>query len=339
MWVYRRGTPFAGQPSQRLAVLPIVSMDYRLAINAPDDIRIETTRDADIALYDLVEIEREGERETVGIVTGIERSDTRLALRAEGLLSVLSWRVVAWRAGITDRSRFFNRRTEGIIKLIATWNLGASATTANGRLLDGAVAWLEIEPNQARGPILPSRGCAWRNVLDECVELAEIGDADLRVSLTDGGLLRLSYHPRPTALVVAHRFAPSLGNVERWAVRETAHTASAVIAAGQGEEDAREVSTATSTDMPAREAVRHATWDSADLAREAERELLERRADISIEWRAAQTAGSRYWRDYRLGDYVQVQAGGYTETHRIVSVSAHIEGAQEHIDIETREVA
>jgi len=330
--------PWPNQPIERKALLRFTELRYRLAINQPARISARLVPPADVALNDLIELVRDDEREALAYVAELSSDGMTIGIEAVGVLGILGWRHVLYFAGTAGRSYFTNIAAETLVKTIVTTNLGPQAVTEQGRLANGAVSWFTVETDAGRGPVIASRGCAWRNVLDECVEIAEQAQADLLV-VQAGNVLELRYIPR-SLHEPSHIFSPSFGNVDGYELRRIAHEASRVLAAGQGEGVDRQYAIAllTGGPPPLREYVKHATWDGAQLGEEAQAELRARAPRIEVRWRAAQTVGSRYWRDYRLGDYVRVQLEDYLAVHRITAVGVAMSGTREDIEIETTPV-
>jgi hypothetical protein len=336
MNIYSLRPPWPNQAIERKALLRFVELHYRLAVNQPARISARLVPPADVALNDLIELVRDGEREALAYVTEVSSDGLTLGVEAVGVLGILGWRHVLYFAGTAGRSYFTNTPAETLVKTIVATNIGSQAVTSQGRLTNGAVSWFAVEADAGRGPTIASRGCAWRNVLDECVEIAEQAQADLAV-VQVGNALELRYIPRPSSPEPSHIFSPAFGNVDSYELRRIAHEASRVVAAGQGEASDRQYAIATlaGAPPPLREYVKHATWDGAQLGEEAQAELAQRKPRLEVRWRAAQTVGSRYWRDYRLGDYVRVQIEDYIATHRITAIGVTMTGAREDIEIET----
>lgn len=334
--------PWSGTPAALREELRIVSASYRVHAYDPDTLTLEIERPANITPFDLIELRRRTatgayERELIGYVEEIEEMRHTLRVSALGLRAVLGWRRHLYYAGQAGKSLFGNIATETLAKTLIAMNFGAQATTANGRLRDGSVTWLQIEADQSRGPIVASRGVAWRDVWSECAEIARIGRARIDVELTSAGWLRVSYIEDPVSPQPVHRFDERLGNVDSWALVRRAHQASAVAAGGEGEGAARSVVVVESPDAPAREHFKHAAWSGVQLFDEARKELLMRSAARELRVSVAQTEGSRYWRDYRVAEYVIVSVPNYEAVHRITAVDVHAEGSREHIEVETEE--
>lgn len=332
--------PWYGVVSLR-AELRIISASYRLHAYEPHTLTMEVELPAHINPFDVIEVRRwneatrKYERELVTYIEEVEETRRTARLRATGLRAVLGWRRHLYYAGQNGKS-LLSGATETLIKQIIGMNFGPQATVANGRLIDGLAPWLLVEADQSRGPII-SRSVAWRDVWTECAEIARLGRARINVSLTQAGLY-VTYDEDPIAPQPVHRFDERLGNIEAWTLIRRAHQASVVVAGGEGEGTSRDVAIATSVHQPAREHFKHAAWSGVQLFDEARDELLMRSAARELRVSVAQTDGSRYWRDYRVAQYVTVSVPGYEALHRVVAVSVHAEGAQERIEVETEEV-
>ena len=86
-------------------------------------------------------------REFAGFVRGITTTygqTTVITAQAVGINALLADRIVAYKAGVANRSQFIAQPTETIMKTLYNFNLGASATTANGRMLSGVLTVAEL---------------------------------------------------------------------------------------------------------------------------------------------------------------------------------------------------
>ena len=132
-----------------------------------------------------IEVWRQPEGQTwAKEITGIYRKGdweqpviSRAVLTAKGLLSMLGWRIVAYPAGTTDRSKFINTAAETIANTLVKYNATASGTLLDGRKRVATIAGLSVEADGADGN-LEDWYCAWDNLLVTLQELALIGGGD-----------------------------------------------------------------------------------------------------------------------------------------------------------------
>lgn len=108
-------------------------------------------------------------------VNGLDRFEMTLPEDKE----LLRQRVVAWPAGVVNRSAFTSQRAETISKNLVTYNASASATTANGRITDGAFVGktVTVQADAAGGNLLDWR-CAGDNLIETLYSLSLIGGGD-----------------------------------------------------------------------------------------------------------------------------------------------------------------
>ena len=131
----------------------VLSLDCTRAVNGIDIFNLTYLTTANSVQYlvagSIVEVYRQDPdagitsyREFSGIVREIVRTvtDTDItAIRAVGFTALLADRIVAYRAGVANRSTFSAIPAETVLKTLFDYNLGASATTGNGRLLSGVL--------------------------------------------------------------------------------------------------------------------------------------------------------------------------------------------------------
>ena len=165
-------------------------LEYEIAVNKPGYVSFEADADAD-ALAGLdtgwrVDVWRElpngtTAKEMVAFVDELLwQFDARatVTITASGLISLLGKRCVMWKANTNNRSAFAATKAETIAKTLVSYNLGASATTTNGRVLNGAMTGFTVQADAAGGNTL-DWFCEWANLLDTLQELALVGGGDL----------------------------------------------------------------------------------------------------------------------------------------------------------------
>ena len=67
-------------------------------------------------------------------LTWTTQEATSLRIDAPGIMNVLAWNVVGYRAGTSNRNSFSGAKAETILKNLVTYNATASGTTGDGRI-------------------------------------------------------------------------------------------------------------------------------------------------------------------------------------------------------------
>lgn len=266
-------------------------------------------------------------------------------LRFPGFLSLLARRIVAWKAGTTNRSSFQNVKAETAMKTLVTYNATSSATTANGRIRNGAITGLAVEADQARGNTI-SRDCAYRNLLEVLQELAPIGGGDFDLVKTGAQAWEFRFYPgqRGTDRSTTLLFALERGNMAEPVYRkDRLEEATVAIVGGQGEGADRAVVVrtgpdwATANDIEAFVDQRNATTTDA-LNAAGDARLTETRALDTFDFKVLQIPSCYYGVHYQLGDLVRAQYGPINVVQKIVGVSVSLDrdGAEQiDVDLET----
>ncbi|MBX6770892.1 MAG: hypothetical protein IRY83_04150 [Chloroflexi bacterium] len=264
-------------------------------------------------------------------------------LRFPGILSLLARRIVAWAAGTTNRSSFQNVKAETVMKTLVSYNAGANATTANGRIRNGAITGLTVETDQARGNTI-SRDCAYRNLLEVLQELAPIagGDFDLVKTGTQAWEFRWYTGQRGTDRTATLLFALERGNMaEPRFAHDRLDERTVAIVGGQGEGVDRAVVVRTGADYAATndievfvDARSESTTDGLDAKGDAK--LFDVRARPTFKFSILQTPACYYGVHYFLGDLVTARYRDIQTTQKIVGVSVSLDrDGAEKIDVET----
>jgi len=76
---------------------------------------------------------------------------TTLTLQAMGMLSILAYRVISYKANKINLSKFTAQPGETILKRLFNYNVGSLATVANGRLLDGRITGMSTAATAGTG--------------------------------------------------------------------------------------------------------------------------------------------------------------------------------------------
>jgi hypothetical protein len=322
--------------------IDIISISYLTSANAVQyltaDSIVELYRqdpDAGIASY----------REFSGIVREVRRTVTDsdiTAIRAVGFIALLADRIVAYRAGVANRTVFSAVPAETILKTLFDYNLGSNATTGNGRLLSGVLTGATTSASAGTGNVI-SIACHADVVLSAMQAVQEVGGGDFDIIYTAPASYAFTWYlgQRGTDRTASVIFSVPNGSISALVTSYNSVTdTTAAIVGGQGEGVDRVFSvrpTALPTGLGLRE-----TWvdarNSTTLAEYQQRgditleEATRRRSRIEVA--IAQTQGLRYGRDYFLGDLVSIDVGGILYTRKILSVAirANSDGSEE-IDV------
>ena len=316
-------------------------LEYEIAVNKPGYVAFEADADAD-ALAGLdtgwrVDVWRElpngtTAKEMVAFVDELLwQFDARatVTITASGLISLLGKRCVMWKANTNNRSAFTAAKAETIAKTLVSYNLGASATTANGRVLNGAMTGFTVQADAAGGNTL-DWFCEWANLLDTLQELALVGGGDFDVVPVTGGYeFRWYAGQRGTDRTATQIFALERGNVAnpRYLV-SNAEMKNAVVVGGKGEDAERATAVVLSSEHTS--ATQAEMFESATdvettdgLTDRGEAALDENKAVKTFSFDILQTEASNYGVEYVVGDLVKA-INPFTDT----AVSVKIESAQ-----------
>ena len=233
------------------------------------------------------------------------------ALTCPGLMSLLSWRIVAWYANTTDRSKFIGAKAETIMKTLVSYNAGASATTGNGRLRNGAITGLTVEADGAGGNTL-DWFCAYDNLLETLQKLAAIagGDMDLVQTAVDAWQFRWFSGQLGTDRTATVIFALERGNMAnpQYESLRTGEKTVAIVG-GKGEDAARATAIRTGTNYAAgnniETFINASECDTtAGLQAKGDAALREVQAQENFSFDVLQTPATLYGTHYTLGDLV-----------------------------------
>jgi hypothetical protein len=265
-----------------------------------------------------------------GFVRRIERSwsgEDTVDIRILDTNALLAWRYVMWPAGTTNRSDFSNKAAETIMTDLVYYNAGAGATIAGGRLLDGNYGFLNVRSSSGRGNTM-SLGCAFKNLLEALQTIRNRGGGDFGI-VDLGATFEFRWEPLwgedKTSYVI---LSPELGNVSEIVYTEDyTDEATAVLVAGQGEQEQRSFGTATRDAAIAIEHFgdRRDIGDDSQLPQQATEVLLEKTPRPQLRLKVAQIPGCRYFEHYNIGDLVSCMLDG-------VRYTMYVQGAQVSVD-------
>lgn len=235
--------------------------------------------------------------------------------RCPGVMTMLTWRIVAWYANTANRSKFKGVKAETIAKTLVSYNAGSAATTANGRIRDGAISGISVQADAGSGNTL-NYSCAWDNLLSALQTVASIGGGDFDLAYTGAGTYRFDWH---SGQLGTDRTGTLLFALERGNMAEPVYEydrqedKSVGIAGGQGEEDERVVRIRTSPSYNAASNNIETFIDGRNCATEeelntqADARLADASARQKITYRVVQTPACAYGVHYQLGDLIKAQ--------------------------------
>jgi hypothetical protein len=259
-------------------------------------------------------------------------------------LVLLSWRIVAYKAATGNRSVFIATPAETIMKTMAEYNAGASATVANGRERTANTLGITCEADGGGGNVLEWR-CAWDNLLASLQSLALVGGGDFDLVSTGAAAWEFRWYTgqlgtdRSGTVTFALEFG-NMANPEY--IRDRTNEATVCIVAADGEEAARNVTVRTGADYAADNDIEvlHSDGNLKTLpAREAAGDsvLRERQAEHTFTFDVIQDGAKLYGRDYFVGDLVTARFDTVEVTRKIAGVT--VEWQEDGAEVVTPELA
>lgn len=256
--------------------------------------------------------------------------ETTFTAYCVGQMDFLRRSVVAYDAGLANRTKFTAVPAETILKTLVTRNATASGTTADGRWrnVDAWGSYISVEADGAGGNSL-TRQVQGRNLLDALQEIAAVGVLDFQLVKTGAQ----SWEFRTDTTLGDDRtgsmvFAMERNNIQNPVLlRNRMNEATVAVVAGAGEEAAQTFRIRTGTNYHAATNSRE-LWvaqsqslTDADLDDSGDYALYLAEARDQLLFDVLQTPGSRYGRDYFLGDLVTAYYQGVSATKQITGVN------------------
>lgn len=258
-------------------------------------------------------------------------------ITATTLEEMLAWRIVAYPALSTGKSRWTATPTETIMRNLVAGNLGVSALISNGRYLNGLLTYSYAGAAMAVGAssgagLTRDWFCEHRNLLQTIQELADGGGVDFDVVRT--GALAFEFRTYAgqrgndrTASVV---FSLPLGNMADPSMgsRVIGRSTLAVIG-GDGPNDARPIATyelpgSTGNQIEAWVDARGFTTTAALVAYGAS-QIGRIRPEYYMQFKPLQTPSTLYGLHYFLGDKVTGIAFGLSRPYLVSSRTVRCE--------------
>lgn len=342
--------------ARQFVISDFTSLSYLRKVNAPGLLQVGLRGDhpalASIGDKWQVEVWRKPDggiyaRDFVGLVRQMEYyygDRPKAVITCPGLMSMLSWRIVAWYAATANRSKFTSVVGETIMKTLVDYNAGANATTGNGRVRAGTISGLTVETDGAHGNTL-DWSCAWENLLNCLQELAPLAGGDFDLVKTAATTWNFRWYTgqlgtdRSTTVI----FAVDRGNMANPQYKELrVDEKSVCIAGGRGEGSSREIATRTGSNYNATTnniemfTNGSSAETTAGLEAQGDSNLEANRADIQFGFDVLQTPATAYGTHYTLGDLVTAvnPFTGASVTLKVDQVNISLaDDGQESIDV------
>ena len=287
------------------------------------------------------------QREFAGIILGIKTTInevTTISVIAVGFEILLQNRIVAFFAGVANRSIFTAQPAETIMKTLFNYNLGSLATTANGRFLNGVITGATTAATSGAGNSL-SIAVAGQNLLSAMQRIQEISGGDFALLYTAPATYEFMWYTgqRGTDRSATVIFSIDKGTIGELVIEQPRiNDFNAVIVAGAGNESARAIVTRPAslpTGIDLREQwvdARNGQTTTAALQATGDVELgLQAKNRTTYTAQILQTPAMRYGGEYFLGDLVSVYTGTTTVTQKVNGVQLSIDSqGREQINVE-----
>lgn len=270
-------------------------------------------------------------RESVGVIRFIRTkrvSDITIEAVAFGFNVLLADRIVAYKSGLANLSQFTSTVAETVLKTLFNYNVGSSATTANGRYLDGRITGATTAATTGAGSSI-SVSCSNQNLLLAMQKIQLNAGGDFDVVFTAPATYTYTWY---TGQLGTNRSATVIFSVDNGTLGalivddDRANDFTAAIVGGKGEGSARAIVTRPAslpTGLDLRERFIDARNESTTAQYQALGDAALRDTTINrqaISAQVIQSASLRYARDYFLGDLVSVDIGSATVTRKVQAV-------------------
>lgn len=271
-------------------------------------------------------------QEFAGIIRKIKRTiseQTIFEVSCVGMVGLLGTRIVAWRDGVVNRSVFLSQPAETVLKTLFNFNIGASATTANGRLLGGSITGMTTTASGGAGNAV-SMSVAYMNLLQAMQKVSEEGGGDFDLLYTAPATWTYTWYTgqRGTNRTSTVRLSIPLNTVGELVIDDDRIVDfTSVIIGGTGEAAARLTNTAPSS-LPTGLASREIFVDARNQKKSTATALFDigsaelvRQSRRRTTYTATVIQGAlMYGRDYFLGDLVTVQDGTTLITQKVAGI-------------------
>lgn len=279
----------------------------------------------------------------VDVVTDIAPITTRRIIAA-GMEWLLQNRVIAYYANVANRTVFTAQPAETILKTLFNFNIGSSATTANGRFLSGVLTGATTAATTGAGNTI-SIAVAGENLLKAMQTVQELAGGDFAVIYTAPATYTFTWYTgqRGTDRTASVQFSVDKGSIGRLRISESRiKDGTSAVVAGPGTESARQIVTRPAvlpTGFDSREIwvdARNGQTNTTALQNVGTAELgAFTRGRVTYDADIVQIPSALYGVHYFLGDLVTVYTGVTTVSQKIYGVKLGINSAgQETVRIE-----
>lgn len=263
-----------------------------------------------------------------------------------GQMSLLGRRHVMWYAGTPDRSEFTAVPAETVMKSLVNYNVTSAATTANGRIRNGAITGVSVQADGGLGNTI-SWSCAWKNLLEQLQDIAKIADGDFDLVKTGSQAWEFRYYTNQlgTDRSATVTFSLDHGNMSQpvYKLMQTDERTVAVVG-GQGDQSNRATVVRTGPDYSASNDIEvfvdgRNDDTTAKLESRGDAALDGKRARNEFQYDVLQTPSSLYGLHYFLGDLVTARYKSIEVMQKVEKVSVKFEKTgKEAIKVEMRDV-
>lgn len=245
---------------------------------------------------------------------------TTYTLQAIGMLGILNYRTIAYKANKVNLSKFTDQPGETILKRLFNYNVGSAATVANGRLLDGRITGMSTAATAGTGTLLTLK-CSMQPLLKTMQEVA----------YSSGLAYTLTYTAPATWVFTTYvgqigtdrtadiKLSVTTGTVATITqISDYLNDFNTVIIGGSGTEEAKVFATRPVT-LPTGLDLKESFQDAKNqqnstipyLQQFGTKTLaIQARKRIQYQVDVLQTSQMRYGRDYFFGDKIAVAWGG-----------------------------
>ena len=337
------------------------SMSYRKEVNGPGLLRIKLSAKNPITalLSDkwIFDVWRKPEGSDWVLELSTLYRDARwryqnfekIELVCPGVLSMLGWRIVAWYADTTNRSKFIGAKAETIAKILVNYNAASLATIANGRLAEGAITGLSVQADAATGNTIDWY-CAYENLLTSLQDLALSGGGDFNLVKTGNAAWDFRWYNGQlgTDRTATVTFAMERGNMSNPKYNEDyRNEKTLVIVGGKGEKTERLIEVVTSSNYHVTSNHTEVFTGATDvdtvegLQTRGNQKLMDAKVRKEFEFDVLQTPSTQYGGHYNLGDLVKAinPYNGTVYTQKISAINVNVEsGGAENVTVEVQNV-
>lgn len=296
-------------------------------------------------------------RDFVGIIrktTWETAQDTTLRVDAPGIMNVLSWNGVNYKAGVSNRSSFSAAKAETVLKNLVKYNATSSGTTGDGRIRDAVdgsgklsgLFTITVQTDSAGGNTITMER-AWGNLLTTLQSVQPLAGGDFDLIKTGATTFDFRWYSgqRGTDRSSTLTFSLENGNMANPSfIDDRIEERTVVIVGGGGDASNRTTVTRTGTDYGATRMIEgfldgRSSSTTASLEAEGDAVLKDWRARPQLSFDVLQVPNAYYGVHYDVGDLVKAVYRGTSYTLKVAGVSVSFESnGAESIGVEMKQV-